>query len=336
MSEMLTRILQIVRDAGIADDMIPSSDCSRCRYSILSQIVQEMRSKFLSRVLFLYDFRSRSFSARLPFWKCVSRATRNYLRIGSLLLHGFNDAFAWMASSSYTAMLLIDIHLCRLSNPHLLLLLQVKKTTLILESSKIATFFFITFVLLHFVGVPMERLHGSTSEKSRFDSTTSLPMLASVTHRCIACGLAFVWYRKFGSVRGVSLRMTKLNRTQTQASLDSECVEMVHHGPVSWYRVSSDISCPGVTFCFSSSRSSSGRFLVAETRDHVDFFREHLSDSLFWRLRFRCSRNDSNLSRSTPWALWHDARSCQNHAKALLGCRYENKLRARLNKRRIK
>ena len=124
-----------------------------------------------------------------------------------------SDAFAWMASSSYTAMLLIG---------YLISVVSFKSTPSSSSSSednnthdakysnlpKIATFFFITFVLLHFVGVPMWkdytgpllRSHGSIG------FTTSLPMLASVTHSAaFACGLAFVWYRKFGSVRGVSL-----------------------------------------------------------------------------------------------------------------------------------
>ncbi len=130
-----------------------------------------------------------------------------------------SDAFAWMASSSYTAMLLIG---------YLISVVSFKSSPSSSSSSssseennnnnthdathsnlpKIATFFFITFVLLHFVGVPMWkdytgpllRSHGSIG------FTTSLPMLASVTHSAaFACGLAFVWYRKFGSVRGVSL-----------------------------------------------------------------------------------------------------------------------------------
>jgi len=43
---------------------------------------------------------------------------------------------------------------------------------------------------------PLLRSHGSIG------FTTSLPMLASVTHSlAFACGLAFVWYRRFGSIK---------------------------------------------------------------------------------------------------------------------------------------
>ena len=124
-----------------------------------------------------------------------------------------SDAFAWMASSSYTAMLLIGYLISVVSfksAPSSSSSSEDNNNThdAEFESSQNCDLLFITFVLLHFVGVPMWkdytgpllRSHGSIG------FTTSLPMLASVTHSAaFACGLAFVWYRKFGSVRGVSL-----------------------------------------------------------------------------------------------------------------------------------
>ena len=200
-----------------------------------------MWPKFLSRVLFLYVYVSctrvnhshilniKQTGTILPFAfflctfavlkMCFESRQGIIFELGHCFFTGSgSDAFAWMASSSYTAMLLIG---------YLISVVSFKSSTTSSSSSssednnnndthdatrsnlpKIATFFFITFVLLHFVGVPMWkdytgpllRSHGSIG------FTTSLPMLASVTHSAaFACGLAFVWYRKFGSVRGVSL-----------------------------------------------------------------------------------------------------------------------------------
>ena len=177
---------------------------------LFSQIVQEMRSKFLSRVLFLYDSSVHVLSLHVCRSENVFRERQGIIyELGHCFFTFGIDAFAWMASSSYTAMLLIG---------YLISVVSFKSAPSSSSSSeennthsnlpKIATFFFITFVLLHFVGVPMWkdytgpllRSHGSIG------FTTSLPMLASVTHSAaFACGLAFVWYRKFGSVRGVSL-----------------------------------------------------------------------------------------------------------------------------------
>ena len=90
-SEMLTRI----RNCSWCW-IVDAHDTVRARIvfdvatRLFSQIDQEMRSKFLSRVLFLYDSSVHVLSLHVCRSENVFRErTRNYLRIGSLLLHGF-------------------------------------------------------------------------------------------------------------------------------------------------------------------------------------------------------------------------------------------------------